>query len=593
MPLSVNANTRTDPFLFDFEADLGPEPQKAANMENSSQHFIKDEHGDQNGRFVQNDFAGYSMQGNNPGFSSSGFGATYSGSIDPSELSVNQGRFMFNNNHNNNNNLQGFGNQPSDFLGNSAITDDELLDSLGGNGGGDQHAGGNFHAFQGNHMGGGFNNDLDILAVSLGHNMQSPTNISQVYSHTPDDAPIQSPFVRGFANAAQLRQHIQTQQFAATGSPSSYNASPIIMSSSHDVHAGSFGDMMNAKTKRKARPDIERAGSSKNAVPQTPTTPGVGSLSLNTTEGIQGQPIQTPHLGHRHQKSLSGTWDGTSGSLSYIESPMSSPGPGSAGHRQISELLGAKHASLPAKVDGAIGPNQQSQEAKRRRRRESHNLVERRRRDNINERIQELSFLVPQHRLEDEKVRKHLQNNTPLSPGLHGVSPPRATSMLAGGLGRRASGVGATALSIPLEEKDRVPNKGDILNGAVGWTRDLMWALYQKVKQEKEMQKQLETLGHPYPIKKTEEEKRMEAELVAALENNQNDNFIYSRGPGSGLRVPGFTDLAGAPLGRDGQGEHGSMPVNNQQFWHNTGSADMEGSGFTFKEEDEYGMDVS
>lgn len=32
---------------------------------------------------------------------------------------------------------------------------------------------------------------------------------------------------------------------------------------------------------------------------------------------------------------------------------------------------------------------------KRRRRRESHNLVERRRRDNINERIQELGLLLP------------------------------------------------------------------------------------------------------------------------------------------------------------------------------------------------------
>lgn len=37
---------------------------------------------------------------------------------------------------------------------------------------------------------------------------------------------------------------------------------------------------------------------------------------------------------------------------------------------------------------------------KRRRRRESHNAVERRRRDNINERIQELSTLLPEHLLE-------------------------------------------------------------------------------------------------------------------------------------------------------------------------------------------------
>ncbi|KAK6531392.1 hypothetical protein TWF281_008198 [Arthrobotrys megalospora] len=551
MPLSVNASTRTDPFLFDFEADLGPEPQKTANMENS-QHFIKDEPGDQqNGRFVHNDFPGFS--------GSAGFG------IDPSELSMNQqSGLMFSNN---NNNLQQFSG--------SAITDDELLDSLGTS-----------YGFQGGHMGGGFNpNDMDNLPAGLqGQNLQLATNMNPMYSHTPEDAPIQSPFVRGFP---QFRHHIQTQQM---DTPSSYNPSPTIMSSSADVHGTSFSDMMMAKNKRKARPDIERAGSSKNTVPQNPRQ---GSLSLNTTEsGMQAQPIQNSHMGrHGHQKSLSGTWDGTPGSLSYIESPMSSPGPGSAGHRQISDILGGKHASLPTKVDG-MSPSQQSQEAKRRRRRESHNLVERRRRDNINERIQELSFLVPQHRLEDEKVRKHLQNNTPLSPGLHGASPPRATSMLAGGLGRRASGVGAAALSIPLEEKDRVPNKGDILNGAVGWTKDLMWALYQKIKQEKEMQQKLESLGQPFPIAKNDEMKRMEAELIAAVESGAagTEPFRYSRGHGSGLRVPGFTDLAGAPL--NGQADHGGLPVSNQQFWHNTGSADMSGS-LAFKEEDEFGMDVS
>ncbi|KAF3081654.1 hypothetical protein TWF102_001610 [Orbilia oligospora] len=520
MPLSVNASTRTDPFLFDFEADLGPEPQKATTMENS-QHFIKDEHGDQqNGRFVHNDFSGFG--------GSAGFG------IDPSELSMNQqSGLMFSNN---NNNIQQFSG--------SAITDDELLDSLGTS-----------YGFQGGHMGNAFNpNDMDNLPASLGgQNLQLASNMNTMYSHTPEDAPIQSPFVRGFP---QFRHHIQTQQIET---PSSYNPSPTIMSSSADVHGTSFSDMMMAKNKQ---------------------------------SGMQAQPIQNSHMGrHGHQKSLSGTWDGTPGSLSYIESPMSSPGPGSAGHRQISDILGGKHASLPTKVDG-MSPSQQSQEAKRRRRRESHNLVERRRRDNINERIQELSFLVPQHRLEDEKVRKHLQNNTPLSPGLHGASPPRATSMLAGGLGRRASGVGATALSIPLEEKDRVPNKGDILNGAVGWTKDLMWALYQKIKQEKEMQQKLESLGQPFPITKNDEMKRMEAELITAVESGVagTEPFRYSRGHGSGLRVPGFTDLAGAPL--NGQADHGGLPINNQQFWHNTGSADMSGS-LAFKEEDEFGMDVS
>lgn len=48
----------------------------------------------------------------------------------------------------------------------------------------------------------------------------------------------------------------------------------------------------------------------------------------------------------------------------------------------------------------------QSQEIRRRRGRESHNAVEHRRRNNINERIQDLSRLVPANRFQDEKIRK-------------------------------------------------------------------------------------------------------------------------------------------------------------------------------------------
>ena len=155
---------------------------------------------------------------------------------------------------------------------------------------------------------------------------------------------------------------------------------------------------------------------------------------------MQGQSIPNHHLS-QHRQDKFGTWDDS------MPSPLSSPGLN--GIAQISEILkSGKHASLPAKVENVVGgapPAFAAQEAKRRRRRESHNLVERRRRDNINERIQELSNLVPLHRLEDEKVRKHLANNTPLSPGMSACSPPRATSMLAGGVGRRASGVQAAA----------------------------------------------------------------------------------------------------------------------------------------------------
>ncbi|KAG4430810.1 hypothetical protein IFR05_013709 [Cadophora sp. M221] len=64
-----------------------------------------------------------------------------------------------------------------------------------------------------------------------------------------------------------------------------------------------------------------------------------------------------------------------------------------------------------------VGKSQvQSQKMKKRRRRESNNAVERQQRNNINERIQDLSRLVPANRLEDEKTR----NQTIVS-----TAPPR------------------------------------------------------------------------------------------------------------------------------------------------------------------------
>jgi hypothetical protein len=305
---------------------------------------------------------------------------------------------------------------------------------------------------------------------------------------------------------------------------------------------------------------------------------------------------------------------------------------------QISSVLkSGKPSSLPAKVEGAAavtpGPAFQTQEAKRRRRRESHNLVERRRRDNINERIQELSHLVPQHRLEDERVRKHLLNNSPLSPGLGalGASPPQATSLLAGGVGRRAAA--AMATGIPAEEKDKGPNKGDILNGSVSWMRDLMWALHAKYQQESELAEYVASLGGIFPFELTEEDRRMRTELLDAIEKNDASSFSYSRAPGSGLRVPKHTNLAGEPVsqhhhhgstmagagagvaggaaaGVGGLSPRSMSPANlsgesrHTSIGHSSGALGLSGqsghssggsgqNSVTFKEEDEYAMDMT
>ncbi|KAG0640668.1 hypothetical protein HOY80DRAFT_787402 [Tuber brumale] len=439
------------------------------------------------------------------------------------------------------------------------------------------------------------------------------TNVDPAYSHTPDNnPPTESPFIHSFPPPPQQFRQLQHPYNGATvDTPSSYNASPVIGS---DSTQGTNFDQYMDPGKRKSRTVLEGNGSRKSPnsrSPHTPKTPGIGSLSLGgESSSVPAQPIQTSHMAsHRHHKSLSNQWDTPGSQISYIDSPLSSPG-ASHVHPQISDVFkSGKHASLPAKVENQVGagPAFQTQEAKRRRRRESHNMVERRRRDNINERIQELSHLVPQHRLEDEKVRKHLVNNGSLSPSVGpSGSPPRATSMLAGGVGRRASGV-PTSAGITGEEKDKGPNKGDILNGAVGWTRDLMWALHAKLEQEKEIRELVTRLGGTYPFEHSEDDKRMSSELYTAIEKNGVQSFHYSRAPGSTLRVPGYTDYAGNAVGPGGNvlsprvspsrsggkpsqngGSSRGTPQQQSQFWS------QNGDGMAFKEEDEYNsMDMS
>lgn len=270
----------------------------------------------------------------------------------------------------------------------------------------------------------------------------------------------------------------------------------------------------------------------------------------------------------------------------------------------ISETISSKHASLPAKVENSHGS--ETQEAKKRRRRASHNAVERRRRDNINERIHDLSLLVPQHRLDDDKIKKQLASSGPLSPtmGATSMSPPNAaTSLLAGANGRRAaSTAGNITLGLPIEEKEKGPNKGDILNGSVAWTRDLMWALYQKYVQEEELANYITQLGGQWPFQVSEDDKRMRTEVMDAYEKNDPGSFSYSRHDGSGLRVPKHTTITGERLQGNngnslspqsnielspgfhsgGSGTNSGSNTAQAQYWHSAGHA-----GMSFKEEDE------
>ncbi|KAI9801010.1 MAG: hypothetical protein M1825_003544 [Sarcosagium campestre] len=537
------------------------------------------------------------------------------GSIDPSELTMPQGSTSMQNG-NYLSSYPSFGSQTNlNFhLSNSGIADDELLD-LGNL---DDHNA-NQAVFNGEAS--DFDHQNDLAQGSGAHRafsnqdqgaafaMNQQSQMNQIFSHTPDGAPIQSPFIQQSFNYDQYRgmPEQRQQQFANVKNPPNFTGSPR----THPNPASGEGVYMNARPRPKIHPGIERNGSLSKS-PMTPKTPGVGvgALNLGTPDSgtFPSQPIHAQQLGQgRHQRNFSSQWDSNSGSVhSYVDSPLSSPGQAS-NQVQISDVLKTgKHASLPAKVENGPVPAYQAQEAKRRRRRESHNMVERRRRDNINERIQELSHLVPHHRLEDEKVRKHLVNNTPLSPtlGSTSMSPPQATSLLAGGSGRRAAGNITTG--IPIEEKDKGPNKGDILNGSVGWTRDLMWALHAKLQQESELIEYIHSLGGTYPFEQSEEEKRMRTELVDAMEKNDASTFSYSRAPGTGLRVPKHTNVAGEPIGTSAMSPQSLSPANlsagsatasaGQGQVHYWGGQNSGGSGqgsVSFKEEDEYGMDMS
>lgn len=92
------------------------------------------------------------------------------------------------------------------------------------------------------------------------------------------------------------------------------------------------------------------------------------------------------------------------------------------------------------------------------------------------------------------------------------------------------------------------------------------------------------------------------------MHKNGVSSFSYSRAPGTGLRVPKHTDIKGDPVGssaREG-GDSSVSPAENGaedalavgaagggQYWsgHNSGGS---GAGsVSFKEEDEYGMDLT
>ncbi|KAJ9157739.1 Transcription factor EB [Pleurostoma richardsiae] len=517
------------------------------------------------------------------------FGGGQGANIDPNDLNYGS---SFQNNYNN----QSSNNASAAFSSGSAVFgDDELLDGLGSPT--DQQAG-----LQGQDFGA-----MNQMSMGYQQNMYGdshhglPLDQSQIngYSNTPEGDPIQSPFVHNFT---QYRQMHHPQSFGASlQSPISYAGSPLARG---DVNDGSDPNYLDAKARQRMSAQAMQRKASNARSPLTPKTAAMAGLSIGSQDGFGAQPIRTG--GAHHEKSISGQWVQTPNSLaSFPGSGLSSPIQG-LHSAQINEFLLKGGTSMPAKL-GQPGGVTTSQEAKRKRRRESHNLVERRRRDNINERIQDLSKLVPAHRLDDEKIRKMIQNGTPLSPTLSAVSNgAQATSSLAGPGARRAtSGApGSITTGLPMDDKDKGPNKGDILNGAVSWTRDLMWMLHLKIQQQEELMNCITELGGQVPFEFTEDEKRMQTELLEAIARNETAGFTYTRTAGSGLRVPHHTDYKGEPLNGSGNGTdmasvspgdpNGIMGGDSNQFWadEDDGNGDVKFNNDDLLEEDEY-MDLN
>lgn len=446
------------------------------------------------------------------------------GSIDPNDLSMSGTHVNF-----------GGSNGGGYSSGSALFGEEELLDSLNSP----------TEPPQGMHNQGqdyGGMND-----INMGFQQGIYTSQMNGYSNTPEGDPIQSPFVHSFGAQPQFRQMQQQQPFNSLQSPVSFSGSPITGGDmKHEP------DYLNAKspharlTQSQAQA-MQRKVSSNRSPLTTSAAAAMASLTVGSHESPgfgTAQPIRTP--GGHHEKSPPGQWLHTPNSLSsFPGSGVSSPLQHGYANPQLAEVM-RPGTSMPARLGG---PNISTQEAKRKRRRESHNAVERRRRDNINERIQDLSKLVPSHRLEDEKIRKLIQNGTPLSPSLTGISQPgQATSGLAGPGAKRATGAGNITTGLPLEDKDKGPNKGDILNGAVSWTRDLMWMLQIKIQQQEELLNTINELGGHFPLEITDDEKRMQTELMEAMSKNDPHSFSYTRFNGSGLRVPRHTDYKGDPL---------------------------------------------
>ncbi|KAJ9649894.1 hypothetical protein H2198_010784 [Neophaeococcomyces mojaviensis] len=212
---------------------------------------------------------GYSNFNSNQNFGN--FPQTYNGSIDPLGLSTGDGNLN-----------QNYSLGRQNMSGSGTFNDDEILESLG-----------NPQDFSGMQQNGGQN-----MNINQGQ-------MNAIYSNTPDDAPIQSPYTGGF-DYSQFRRLDSIPQ----------HMSP---------HQG--GAYMNKRPSMQAQ---HRKSSAEQRNPMMPRTAAMAGLQIDTPESgslkQNGGAIRPPNFGSRHQKTVSGQFDGTPSSMdSFLEFPLSSP----------------------------------------------------------------------------------------------------------------------------------------------------------------------------------------------------------------------------------------------------------------------------
>jgi Helix-loop-helix DNA-binding domain len=140
---------------------------------------------------------------------------------------------------------------------------------------------------------------------------------------------------------------------------------------------------------------------------------------------------------------------------------------------------------------------------KRQKRRESHNAVERRRRDNINEKIQELASIIP-----DEFM-------TPPNAAIHGTSSP----------------LGASPSTHHAPDGTVKHNKGIILRKSVDYIRSLQDVVRESQRRARRLEEEVKRLGGDPTMVDQDESRR---ESVSNMEDEENwlDDALIDDSPG-------------------------------------------------------------